>query len=106
MKVIYAGVEVSRLLQQCVARRQWSAAEEAADSAERRSTCRYAVKKVRSHSHHASAERTSLVARRTACTVQAGADSLQVPQWPGTVLPRRRLRPRVVRGWSTSAADR
>ena len=39
-------------------------------------------------------------------TVQAGADCFQVPPWPGTVLPHRRLRPCVVRGWSTSAAVR
>ena len=34
------------------------------------------------------------------------ADCFQVPPWPGTVLPHRRLRPCVVRGWSTSAAVR
>ena len=42
----------------------------------------------------------------TACAVQAGADCFQVPPWPDTVLPHRRLRPCVVRGWSTSAAIR
>ena len=51
-------------------------------------------------------ERTPLAAHGTACAVQAGADCFQVPPWPGTVLPHRRLRPCVVRGWSTSAAVR
>ena len=47
-----------------------------------------------------------MAAHGTACAVQAGADCFQVPPWPGTVLPHRRLRLCVVRGWSTSAAVR
>jgi len=54
----------------------------------------------------ASAERTPLAAHGTACAVQAVADCFQVPPRPGTVLPHRRLRPCVIRGWSTSAAVR
>jgi len=49
-------------------------------------------------SHHSSAERAPLSAHGTACVVQAGADCFQVPPRRGTVLPRRRLRPCVVRG--------
>ena len=47
-----------------------------------------------------------MAAHGTAYAVQAGADCFQVPPRPGTVLPHRRLRPCVVRGWSTSAAVR
>ena len=73
-------------------------------TAERRGACCDAVKKVRPH--HASAERTPLAAHGTACAVHAGVDCFQVPPWLGTVLPHRRLRPCVFRGWSTSAAVR
>jgi len=67
-------------------------------------TVQNAAEKVRPH--HASAERSPLADHGTVCAVQAGADCFLVPPWPGTVLPHRRLRPCVVRGWSTSAAVR